>query len=86
MVAYILEQHEKAESPTAPSALLDGNDLMDSLKLRQGPLIGKLLEAIREARAAGEVSLREEALSLARWLLAHPEDMAADSKTRGNDD
>jgi len=52
-----------------PPALVDGDDLRDLLQLPPGPLIGYLLEAIREAQASGEVHDREEALNLARSLL-----------------
>jgi hypothetical protein len=47
---------------------LNGNDLMAELDLAPGPQIGRLLEAIREAQAAGELHTREAALSLAREL------------------
>jgi hypothetical protein len=45
----------------------------------EGPQIGRLLEAIREAQAAGEVTTREEALALARCLI----DEAGESEGRG---
>jgi hypothetical protein len=45
----------------------------------EGPRIGRLLEAIREAQAAGEVTAREEALALARRLI----DEAGESEGRG---
>jgi hypothetical protein len=41
---------------------------MTELGLPEGPEVGRLLEAIREAQAAGEVTTREEALALARRL------------------
>ena len=59
---------KRAESITPP-ALLNGNELMQALKLQPGPLIGQLLEAVREAQAMGEVSTREQALDLARKCL-----------------
>ena len=46
--------------------LVSGNDLMAELGLPSGKRIGELLEAIREAQAAGEIGTREEALALAR--------------------
>jgi poly(A) polymerase len=48
--------------------LLRGEDLM-ALGVPEGPQIGRLLEVIREAQAAGEVTTREEALALARRLI-----------------
>jgi poly(A) polymerase len=49
-----------------PPKLVDGDDLMAEFGLAQGPLLGDLLDAVQEATAAGEVSTKEEALSLAR--------------------
>jgi hypothetical protein len=43
---------------------------MAELNLSPGPLVGRLLETVREAQAAGEISTREEALALARAELA----------------
>jgi hypothetical protein len=40
----------------------------DELGLEPGPLIGRILDAIDEERAAGTISTREEALALAREL------------------
>ncbi|MCW5848680.1 MAG: HD domain-containing protein [Anaerolineae bacterium] len=54
----------------APPALVNGYDLMRELELGPGPYVGELLESIREAAAAGEVTTREEAVALARRTLA----------------
>lgn len=53
----------------APAPLLDGHLLMAELGIPPGPTVGRLLEAVREAQAAGEVSDRAQALDLARRLL-----------------
>ncbi len=50
-----------------PTPLIRGEDLL-ALGVPEGPQIGRILEAIREAQAAGEVTTREEALALARRL------------------
>jgi tRNA nucleotidyltransferase/poly(A) polymerase len=52
-----------------PPALIDGHDLLAAFDLEPGPLIGELLEAVREAQVEGEVDSREEALALARERL-----------------
>jgi hypothetical protein len=39
---------------------------MQVFDLNPGPMIGQLLDAIREAQATGQVSTREQALLLAR--------------------
>jgi putative nucleotidyltransferase with HDIG domain len=57
---------ERRAQSITPLAFVNGNDLMQELNLQPGPLIGQLLEAIREAQATGDVSTREQALELAR--------------------
>jgi len=60
---------EKPGESVAPPRLIDGHELMRALELDPGPVIGSLLEAIREAQAAGEVRTRDDALNLGRdWL------------------
>ncbi|MBI5304800.1 MAG: CCA tRNA nucleotidyltransferase [Chloroflexi bacterium] len=54
------------ETVIAPPPLLDGRSLMNELRLEPGKHIGELLDAIREAQAAGEVNTREEAFAFAR--------------------
>jgi poly(A) polymerase len=61
---------EKPAETVAPPRLIDGNDLMQVLALEPGPIVGELLEAIREAQATGVVSTRDAALQFGRdWLL-----------------
>ena len=57
----------RAAGPEAP--LLRGDELARALGIAHGPRLGELLEAITEARFAGEVHSREEAVALARALL-----------------
>jgi len=65
LLAHYFEHHEET---VAPPPLVTGHDLMAALGLPEGPEVGRLLEALREAQAAGEVRTREEALALARRL------------------
>ena len=58
----------RSQGAVAPPPLVKGRDLMTELGLPEGPEVGRLLEVIREAQAAGEVTTREEALALARRL------------------
>lgn len=50
----------------APPLLLDGNQIMAGLGLGPGPLIGELLEGLREAQAVGEVATAPEAWAWVR--------------------
>jgi len=53
----------------APPPLLTGRDLIQTLGLKPGPQLGELLEAAREAQAAGEVKDQAEALEFVRRRL-----------------
>jgi len=57
----------RASGPPPP--LVRGNDLAGALGIAPGPVLGRLLDELAEARFAGEISTRDEALALARSLL-----------------
>ncbi|MBC7878941.1 MAG: HD domain-containing protein [Anaerolineales bacterium] len=71
-VAHLLLENywERPEEIISPPRLLGGNDLMKELNIHPGPVIGQLLESIRENQAAGKIENREQALSFAREELA----------------
>jgi tRNA nucleotidyltransferase/poly(A) polymerase len=62
--------YEEYDEVIGPPPLIRGGDLMSQFGIEQGPVIGRLLEAVQEAQATGEVATREEALRLAETLLA----------------
>jgi poly(A) polymerase len=68
-VEYVLTRHLEEESLSAPPKLIDGHDIIKILGLSPGPRVGELLEALREAQAAGEVTTREAALNYIKHLL-----------------
>jgi putative nucleotidyltransferase with HDIG domain len=53
--------------PTRP--LLNGDELMRALGIASGPLVGRMLAAISQAQAEGEISTAAEAIGLAKKLL-----------------
>jgi len=61
---------EAREERIDPSPILRGDELIQTLGLSSGPKIGQLLEIIQEAQVAGEVTSPEEALALARRVIA----------------
>jgi putative nucleotidyltransferase with HDIG domain len=67
-VARILLENyfEKPEETISPPRLLDGTVLMKELGIKPSPIVGQLLEFIRENQAAGKIETREQALSFAR--------------------
>jgi hypothetical protein len=52
-----------------PKPLITGSDLIAEFEVAPGPEIGRILEAIREAQAEGEVTSRLQALEYAATLL-----------------
>jgi poly(A) polymerase len=69
MVEYVLTQRFQEETVVTPPKLIDGHDLINTFGMSPGPKIGELLETVREAQAAGELTTREEALSYIRDCL-----------------
>ena len=69
MVEYVLNKQSEEESLTAPLKLIDGHDIIRAFGMNQGPRVGQLLEAVKEAQATGEVNSRQQAIDYAkRWL------------------
>jgi poly(A) polymerase len=70
IVAHVLSQRSKQEGVViTPPKLINGYDLISNFNLTPGPELGKLLEAVREAQASGEVTNRKEVLSYVNHLL-----------------
>ncbi len=68
-VAYmnsLLVRSSEDEGIVHPPRLLTGHDIMSALGLVEGPAIGRLLAAVEEAQAGGEVRDREGALAFVR--------------------
>jgi putative nucleotidyltransferase with HDIG domain len=65
MEAYWEQNQEKVAPPT----LLNGDELIRVFNLEPGPQIGRLLEAIRESQASGEVHDYDDAIKFARTFL-----------------
>jgi len=73
VVEYVLAQRFQEESVVVPPKLIDGHDLINIFGMSPGPEIGKLLEVVREAQAAGELATRQQALSYIRGHLLYKE-------------
>ncbi len=71
-MAYVLARRAEEEKLTVPPKLMDGHDLISLFGLSPGPRFAEILEAVREAQAAGEVTTREEALKYIEHTLKIP--------------
>jgi hypothetical protein len=62
----LLVRLSESESIVKPLRLLSGHDIMTEFDIAEGPIIGQLLDELREAEAIGEVQQREQALAFVR--------------------
>jgi poly(A) polymerase len=69
MAGELLDIYFSEEIPSPPAKLIDGHDVMSLFGLSPGRRVGEMLEAVREAQAAGEVADRQQALAYIENLL-----------------
>ncbi len=60
---------EHKEEQISPPPLIDGNDLIQKFNLKPGPVIGRLLDEIKEAQATGAVNNKRQAYEHVSRLL-----------------
>ena len=60
---------EDREASIFPAPLINGDELMNDLGLSPGPIVGYILETIREAQVAGDIHTQQEATSLAKKII-----------------
>lgn len=72
-VEYVLAQRFQEGSLVVPPKLVNGHDLINVFAMSPGPEIGQILEAVREAQAAGELTNKKQALSYIRDHLLRKE-------------
>lgn len=60
--------YEERTARIFPPPLINGDELMAELNLESGPVVGYLLDALREAQVMGDIHTQQEALSLAMRL------------------
>lgn len=75
-VARLIDWQPSAEA-AALAQMLDGHAVMTATGLPPGPTVGRVLAAVAEAVAAGEVRDRAAALALAAKLAADPQFLGA---------
>ncbi|MCF7894511.1 MAG: hypothetical protein K9L69_00005, partial [Candidatus Omnitrophica bacterium] len=59
---------EKKKKPMPK--IIDGYDLMKHFKIKRGPLIGQILNKIKELQVMGKISKKSEALAAAEKIYA----------------
>jgi tRNA nucleotidyltransferase/poly(A) polymerase len=63
------DYYERHTEVISPPKLINGHDLKETFGLEEGPRLGELLEAVREAQAAGEIRTGQEALGYVERVL-----------------
>ena len=81
VAVYLKGWFDERDNWVAPARLVNGDDLMRLFKLTPGPKLGEILDEIQEARAAGEIASRDEAIELAGRILARPDGNSRDGKS-----
>ncbi|MDD5095332.1 MAG: HD domain-containing protein [Dehalococcoidia bacterium] len=71
---YMLAKFFEDKATVSPPKLIDGHVLMEKFGLVPGPQIGRLLEAVREAQASGEIGSEEDAFDFVRKELGRKHD------------
>jgi poly(A) polymerase len=73
--SILLRYFQQLQAAILPPPLISGKHLQKHLGLPPGPLIGDILDRVREAQLIGEISTKEEALNWAqRYVDPRPED------------
>jgi poly(A) polymerase len=75
VVEYMLAHYYQNKRTVRPVKLIDGNDLIKLFGMAPGPEIGRILEALRERQATGEIASRDEALAFVRQTIAGQSDL-----------
>jgi poly(A) polymerase len=68
---YVLHQKFQTEGKVSSPRLVDGHEIMVVFGLKPGPAVGKILEEVKEAQAAGELSTKQQALAYIREHLLY---------------
>jgi tRNA nucleotidyltransferase (CCA-adding enzyme) len=69
-IAPLINRYLDPQDPVAhPQLLVTGKDVIQALKIKPSPLVGKLLTAIALAQAEGEITTVDEAIELAAAML-----------------
>jgi len=66
LMEHVFAERMRQRDESTPIRIIDGHDMMLSLGLKPGPVLGRILAVVDEARATGEINTREEALAFAR--------------------
>ncbi|MBI4050448.1 MAG: CCA tRNA nucleotidyltransferase [Candidatus Doudnabacteria bacterium] len=59
---------EIKEHPELKKPLISGNDVMKVLKIKEGPLVGKILRQVEEKKLAGKIKTKAQALDFLKNL------------------
>jgi len=73
-IRKMLRQYYFAHEKVTPPKVLDGHTIMKELKIKPGPIIGKIISAVQEAQASGSIKSTDEAKT---WIRDRYQSLAA---------
>ena len=62
VVSYLLHRYFREQKRINPPVVIDGNDVMQTMKIPPGPEVGKILNFVREAQAEGKITSYKEGI------------------------
>ena len=68
MLSFMLGQFFDKPASVKPVKIITGLDVMQTLKLKPGPVVGQILEAVAEAQVEGTVHTRQDALNFIKKI------------------
>ncbi|MFH1675493.1 MAG: HD domain-containing protein, partial [bacterium] len=73
-VRFLLECfYERSGVAVRPPQIIDGNTLIKELKIQSGPIIGYLINRVREEQVMGQLKTKEDALEFCRRIISGEE-------------
>lgn len=63
LLTFLLNNYIKIKETLKPlPKLIDGNEIMEILSIKQSPILGKIINSLKEAQISGEIKTKEEAV------------------------
>lgn len=83
MTAFTLEARDEKTGLATPPKLVDGHEIIRRFGVPPGPQVGRILEALREAQAAGEVTDQQQAADYINQMITGSPHAGADEPSQG---
>ncbi len=82
LVRFLIKNYFSGLEEKKQAPLADGNEVMNSLNLSPGPIIGKILNELREAQAEGTIKTKLQAIAWAKRFYKNITDVDERRRTK----